>query len=389
MNGERAGKPVVAAFLVGLGAAWNGGNVGPVVGTLSEEFDVSLAAVGLLSGTVFFAAIVAASFVAPPLAERIGVASALRWSCVLCAVGNVIFAVGPSFAVLAAGRVVVGLGLGLAFILAPVFARGHGGVRTVGLLGAAIQLGIAGGLLVGSLLADAGVDWRVAFVVSAVVGASGLPFLPARVDFEGPTARPRRLVRAELRDPDVWRLGLLFLATLAVPLIVGAWLVHYLGLSGMAAGLAGALSFLLFASSAALRFAGGRLSAAGAPPPLLAGGAPLLAAGGLAVLALDQGFLVVLAAVILMGAGFALPYAVMMIEGQWLFPAVPVAPISLLVLFANAVPIVAIPVVGAALQGGDGEEALLALAALVAVAGLLNLRPPSHQIELGAQGTER
>jgi hypothetical protein len=96
----------------------------------------------------------------------------------------------------------------------------------------------------------------------------------------------------------------------------------------------------------------------------------------------------VLAAVILMGAGFALPYAVMMIEGQWLFPAVPVAPISLLVLFANAVPIAAIPVVGAALQGGDGEEELLALAALVAVAGLLNLRPPSHQIELGTEATD-
>jgi MFS family permease len=373
VTGERAGQPVLAAFLVGLGSAWNGGNVGPAVGSLSAEFDVSLAAVGLLSGTVFFAAIVA---------ERIGVTASLRWACILSAVGNVIFAVGPSFAVLAAGRVVVGLGLGLAFILAPVFARGHGGVRSVGILGASIQLGIAGGLLVGSLLADADVDWRVAFGLSALIGASGLLFLSPRFEVEGPRKRPRRLVRGELRDPDVWRLALLFIATLSVPLIVGAWLVHYLGLSGMAAALAGALSFVLFAASSALRFVGGRLSAAGLPAPLLAGCAPLLAAVGLALLALDQGVLVVLAAVLLMGAGFALPYAVMMVEGQWLFPAVPVAPISLLVLFANALPVAAIPLVGAALQNGNGEEALLALAAVVALAGLLNLRPPSHQIEV-------
>ena len=42
----------LAVFLVALGSAWSVGNVGAVVGDLSSDFDISLAAVGLLSGTL-------------------------------------------------------------------------------------------------------------------------------------------------------------------------------------------------------------------------------------------------------------------------------------------------------------------------------------------------
>jgi cyanate permease len=370
---------VIAAFLVGLGGAWNGGNVGPVARTLAGEFGVSLAAVGLLSGTVFFAAIVAANMLTGPVAGRLGVAGALRLLCVLAGVGNVLCAVAPDFAVFAAGRVLAGFGFGLGLVLAPVFARSRGGVRLVGVVGASIQLGIAGALVVGSLLADAGVDWRVGFAVSAVLGVAALPFLPSQVEGEV-KGRPRHLLRAELGDPDVWRLALLFVAILAVPLVIGAWLVQYLVDAGMQAGLAGVLSFVLFGASAALRFAGGSLSRRGTAPALLAGGAPLVAAAGIAILALDQDPVAVLAAMLLAGTGFALPYAVMMVEGQSLFPSEPVAPLSLLLLIANAVPIVAIPLVGSAIEGSSGETAMFVLAAFVAAAGVLNLRPATRPI---------
>jgi cyanate permease len=370
---------VLAAFLIGLGGAWNGGNVGPVARTLSEEFGVSLAAVGLLSGTVFFGAIVAANMLTAPISGRLGVGTSLRVLCVLAGLGNVVCALAPDFAVFALGRVLVGFGFGLGLVLAPVFARNHGGVRLVGVVGASIQLGIAGALVVGSVLQDAGVDWRVGFIVSAAVGVSALLFLPAEVEGEV-KGRPRHLLRAELRDPDLWRLALLFVAVLGMPLVVGAWLVQYLVDAGMQAGLAGALSFVLFAASAALRFLGGSLSRRGTSPGLLAGGAPIVAAAGVAILALDQAAAPVLAAMLLAGAGFALPYAVMMVEGQGLFPPEPVAPLSLLLLIANSVPMIAIPLMGSAMSGGSGEGAMLVIAAFIAVAGVLNLRPPTRQI---------
>lgn len=376
-------RVVAAAFLVGLGAAWNGGNVGPIVAPLSADLDVSVAAVGLLSGTVFFAAIVVAALLATSVAARIGVASAMRLVCLLCCAGNLLCAVSPTFAGVAAGRVVTGAGLGLAFVLAPVFARAHGGVRLVGLVGASIQLGVATALGIGSVLQGAGVDWRLSFGLAAVVGLSALPLLPRWMEAEAKAVRPRHLLRAEVRDPDVWRLALLFVATLTVPLIVGAWLVHYLVVAGMSGALAGVLAFVLFAGSAAMRFVGGGLSASGGRAPLLAGASPLLAAAGIAVLALDTSPGAVLAAVLLMGSGFALPYAVMLVEAQWLFPTEPVAPLSLLTLVANAVPIVGIPLVGSALQDGRGETAFLVLAGIVAVAGLVNLPPPTRRIVPG------
>jgi predicted MFS family arabinose efflux permease len=383
VQGKPPGNAVVAAFLVGLGSAWNGGNVGAVARPLADEFGVSLAAVGLLSGTVFFGAIVAANVLASAITTRTGVAGALRGVCVLCGVGNIVCAVSPSFLPFAAGRVLVGFGLGLALVLAPVFARNAGGVKLVGVVGASIQLGIAGALVVGSVLFDAGLDWRFGFFVSAALGVAALPFLPSRVDAEVHT-RPRHLLQAELRDPDVWRLGLLFVAVLGAPLVVGAWLVPFLVGSGVATGIAGALSFVLFASSAALRFAGGGLSKRGVSPSLLGAGAPIIAAAGLALLALDQSTATVLVSMLLIGAGVALPYASAMVEGQWLYPPEPVAPLALLLLITNTVPMLAIPLVGSAIEGGDGEAAMLAIAAFVALAGLLNLRPPTRQIQVPA-----
>jgi hypothetical protein len=100
-------------------------------------------------------------------------------------------------------------------------------------------------------------------------------------------------------------------------------------------------------------------------------------------MALDQRPLVVLAAVVLMGAGFALPYAAMQVEAEWLLPSEPVAPTSFLTLIANAMPIAVIPLVGSALEADHGERALLILAAFIAVAAVLNLRPPTRQIQPG------
>jgi predicted MFS family arabinose efflux permease len=381
MGRHRAGGAGLAAFLVGLGAAWGAGNIGPVVRALAAEFHVSLAAVGVLSGTMFFGGLVVAAVFATALAERIGIVWSLRVICLLCAAGYLLFAVAPSFAVLVAARLIAGVGTGFAMVIAPVFARENGGVRLVGVVGASIQLGVAGALIVGSLLEDAGVDWRVGFVVSAGVALSALPFLRG-VRGESTPRHPRHLLEAEVRDPDLWRLALLFIATLTAPMVVGAWLVAFLVGSGMAAAIAGALSFVMFGSSAAMRVTGGRLSARGESARILSG-TLLLAAAGLTLLALDQQPVVVLVAVVLMGAGFALPYATMQVEAQWLFPSQPVAPTSFLTLIANAMPIAVIPLVGSALEGGHGERALLILAAFVAVAGVLNLRPPARQIQAG------
>jgi predicted MFS family arabinose efflux permease len=381
-RGPSSARVALATALLAAGTAWNAGNIGPVTSALSDDFGVSLTAVGLLSGTVFFAGILVATVAAPELAKRTGVAGAARLGCVLCGVGNLVFALSPWFAGLLVARVLVGGGLGLALVLGPIFAREFGGVRLLGVFGAGVTLGMAAALGVGSVLEDAGLEWRVAFVVSAAAGIVALPFLPARMESGGPDRKARGLLGAMARNLGLWRVGFVYVGSFGVQLIIGAWLIHYLTEGdGMAVSLAGLVAFVMFGVSAVARDAGGALSARGVSPVILVGVAPLLATAGLAMLALDRSFAVALPAVVLMGIGFSTPYAVMMDEAQRLFPQQPLAPITVLQLAANIVPMIAIPIVGAALAAGSGEAALVALAAFCGLAGVANFKPaaPTRQ----------
>jgi len=272
-------RVTLATVLLAAGTSWNAGNIGPVTSALSADFAVSLTAVGLLSGTVFFAGILVATVLAPAL-------------------------------------------------------------------------------------------------IAGVAGVVALPFLPQRMESGAPERHAGGVLAAVLRSPPLWRVALVYVGSFGVQLIVGAWLIHYLTEDGgMAVALAGGLAFLMFAVSATARDLGGTLSARGVSPVLLVGVAPLLATAGLAMLSADRSAAVALGAVVLMGIGFSLPYAVMMDEAQSLFPQHPLAPITVLQLAANAIPMIAIPIVGAALAAGSGEAALLALAAFCAVGGVANFRP--------------
>lgn len=369
----------LAVALISLSAAWNAGNVGPVASQLGADLDASLASVGLLSGTLFFGATVAGLLCAAPLGRRIGLRQGLRLACLLLVAGNVIIAVSPAFAGVAVGRVLPGIGFALVNVLGAVYARQAGGVRLIGIFGAAIQLGIAGALVVGSGLADLGVDWRVGFAVSALLGVAALVAIPPRASDPAAAAAPAPtnragFLRAAVRHARVYRLALLFVAIYGVPMVLGAWLVEYLVRDGgLGTALAGAVSFLLFALSAAVRIVGADLQRRGVRHSLLAGSLAL-AAAGMAALAVEPAMPVALLAVIALAVGFAIPYATMLNEAQQLFPADPSEPVALMALASLIVPIAVIPPIGNALEHGGGEPALLLLAALLAAATVLNLR---------------
>jgi MFS family permease len=380
---DRAGA--VATFLVALGTAWAVGNVGAVVDQLSADFDISLTTVGLLSGTVLLGCAVPGTILAPLIAERLGIVRTVVLAALLAAVGNLVFALSPVFAGLVVGRVVAGLALGLAVVPGPVFARATGGVARVALFGAAIQLGIAGSLGLGAILGDFGVDWRVTFLISAAVALTPLPFLLGRDDITYERGRGGGFVRRAVASGRVWRLMALFVSVFAVPLILGSWLVHYLNVDkGLAAAMAGALSFVMFGVSAAAREAGGTLAQRGFSPAFLAGGATFLAAAGLAILALERTVAFAWVAVVAAGIGFAIPYGIAIVQAQRLYPSEPTEPVALVTLVGTAVPVPLVPLVGSLLDAGHGTAVFLGLAAVCAVGGALNLRPVEGSLEPGA-----
>jgi predicted MFS family arabinose efflux permease len=365
---------VLALAIIG----WNCGNVGPVVGSLTKEFDIGLGEVGLLSGAFFFAGSAAGSLVGAELARRIRVMTGIWASCLLSVAGNLVFAAGDSVAVLATGRVLAGLAFGLAAVFIPTYAREIGGVKMVGLFGAGLTLGVAAALLLGSVLEGAGVEWRVAFVITAALSAIALPILPNEdVDVPRTASEGEGLTREALTNQAWWRVQLLGITTLNLPLIVGAWLVHFLITDyGLSAGFAGVIAFVLFGISAVMRDVAGRMTAAGASPSMLVIVGLAVGAAGLVLLGQGSSSAVALVAVALMGIGLSLPYPLYYDEAERVLPDRPVGSLGLMQVGAGLFPIPVIPLFGAALASGDADLAFASLAAFALLTLVLNARPP-------------
>ena len=366
---------ILMISLLGVAAAWNAGNVAPVASDISSAFDMSLVTYGLLTGTSFFIGNIIALAVAPRVGEWLGVLLALRVACLATFVGNIVIAITPVAGGVLVGRLVAAVSFAFVAALAPVYARHIGGVLLLGIFGASVQLGIGLGIGVGSVLSDVGFDWRVGFFVSAAVGAVALVSLHGISVANEPLRRTGGFLRAAFRTLRVYRLSLLFISIYGVPVVMGAWLTQYLVDSGgVRVGIAGALAFVLFASSALMRFTGARLQQRGVGHLTLVSLLGL-SIGGVILLVIESSVTLAIPAVIALGAGFALPYAKMLVDGQKLFPSEPAEPLALLTIVAMAMPIAVIPLVGLALDKGEGRLAFAAIGVFLAIALIANLRP--------------
>jgi MFS family permease len=365
---------VLAAAIIG----WNCGNVGPVVGSLTREFDIGLGEVGLLSGAYFFAGSVVGSLAGATVARRIRVMVGIWACCVLSIVGNLLFAVGDSVTVLAVGRAFAGLAFGLGAVFVPAYARAVGGVKMVGLFGAGLTLGVAAALFLGSVLEGADVSWRVAFFITAALAAIALPILPnERVEIPRTESEGDGLAREALTNQAWWRVQLLGITTLTIPLIVGAWLVHFLIIGyGISAAGAGALAFAMFGLSAVMRDIAGRMTAAGDSSALLVIVGLALGAGGLVLLGAGDSTLAAVISLVLMAVGLSLPYPLYYDEAERALPDRPIGSLGLMQAGTGVFPIFVIPAFGAALASGDADLAFAGLAAFTVLTLVLNVRPP-------------
>jgi hypothetical protein len=170
---------------------------------------------------------------------------------------------------------------------------------------------------------------------------------------------------------------LLGLTTLTIPLVVGAWLVHFL-INGydMTAAEAGAFAFGLFGLSAVMRDIAGRMTASGDSPALLVIVGLAIGAGGLVLLGVGDSTLAAALSLVLMGVGLSLPYPLYYDEAERVLPDRPIGSLGLMQVGTGIFPIPVIPAVGAALASGDADLAFAGLAAFTVLTLVLNARPP-------------
>jgi predicted MFS family arabinose efflux permease len=306
--------------------------------------------------------------------ERLGIAWSARWAAILMALGGVVVAVSPWFGGVLVGRVFAGIGTGLALIASPVIARALKSVLLLGTYGGGITFGLATSLFVGGELQDAGVDWRVNFGISAAVGLAALPFLFGWFP-DVPHMKHVGLggVRKALASWRFWRLDLLFVFINGIPIVVGAWLLHYLTIHhGLGAGVAGAFGFLLFGVQTVARPVCGKLATTPPVRFLFATAGPATAALGLVLLAIDRHEIVAALAVILIAVGFGAPYAIAYQRVEDIFPGNPELGLAIALQGVNLSAILVAPLIGAALEHGYGREAFVGLAAYCVIAGIAN-----------------
>jgi len=185
---QSARMGVVLGFtvVVGLGGFLFGYDSGVISGALSfisADFHLSTVSSGLVVSAILIGAMLGA-LGSGPLADRFGRRSAIIAAAVIFAVGAVLAAVSPSVGALLAARVVLGLGIGAASALVPVFIAEVAPPASRGRLVAVNQLlitiGIVASYAVGYAFTTSH-NWRAMFAVGAVPAIAlgiGMLFLP-------------------------------------------------------------------------------------------------------------------------------------------------------------------------------------------------------------------
>jgi SP family galactose:H+ symporter-like MFS transporter len=196
----------VAGILFGYGT-------GVIAGALlfiRADFGLSPLAQGIVVSAMLLGA-TAGSGIAGTISDRLGRRTAIVVAGTTFAIGALVSALAPSAAVLVAGRVIGGIGVGLASSAAPVYISEMAPARVRGALLTLFQLAVTTGLLLAflvdfALAASEAWRWMLGLsAIPAVLLAAGMIFVPPSPRWLMTQGREEeaRAVLAELRHEEL------------------------------------------------------------------------------------------------------------------------------------------------------------------------------------------
>lgn len=371
---------LLRACLLGGSAGWAMTAPGASARTMAAAYGTDLLWVGLLTAALA-APYAALQFPGGVLVDRLGVrkAASAGLSVVLAAHLAALLAPLPWLAV--AARVASGTGFAVCFVSGAELARGSGsGSRGMGIFGG-VALAASGAAVLVVPFAEFVLDWRAAWVTTAVVTALTL----ALVVRESPDEAHRRTYRKHghptgsppsnlLRDGQLLRLTAVHAVTLGLGLILSSWattlLVDIWSFRSTAAAVIGSGVLGLSVVSRPL---GGHLSAMWPAHNRMICVLALTACSA-ATLALSRASTPVIAvvAVVVLGLFSGLPFASVVGAAQARHPGRPAAAVGIMNTAAFGLVVTATPVMGWAADRGYASWTLVivALAWLMPVLGL-------------------
>jgi MFS family permease len=375
-------RAIVGGCALGLATGWNVSNLGAIPSELADAYGVGLAMVGLFT-TALFVTHLLMQIPGGRASDRFGARRAGFAGLLVIVVFNAVALATPEPGLALLARAAIGVGTGLAFVSGSAYVRESGGSPFAqGLFGG---VGLGGGGLALAVVSqlEEPLGWRAPYWTALVIGAGGLLLLAT-----APADRPRRTVEREegvpagvLRDPRLYRLAVLYAASLGLAIVVGNWVVELLerhgGMSKGAAGAIGALTLLL---GIVTRPLGGWILRERPSSTRLAVGLSLASgAAGTALLTLAHPVALAAFGAALLGLAAGIPFAPAFTGAALVRPDAPAAAVGFVNGAASVVVLAGAPLLGVTFSlPGDGRIGFAVVAALWVVA--LALLPPSRDL---------
>ena len=367
LSRERQNAALACVCAIGFAFSANYTNHAPLAAALARQFGFSQALAGLLT-TGIFTTHAAMQIPGGHLVDRLGSRRVLIFALAWVVLGNLGIAFAGAYWQLLAWKIFTGIGTGACFVA---------GARYTHEALAGPRLHLAQGLYGGSILLGSGfvilavpriyvlTGWRGTFVTSAAVGAvAWLVWIVAAPRIE-PAARASGDFWRMLTAPQLWLLGLMQMASFGLAIVVGAWIVTLLGnafrMPLARAGLVGSLVLLL---GIGMRPLGGALRHY-VPVRALLAASFLMNAAGCFLLAVGWNALpLAVLAVVLVGTGCGLPYAVLFTRAAALFPGRAAAAMGLVNMLGIVMILFGAPLIGQLVDWtGSFRSSFLALSA--------------------------
>ncbi len=202
----------ITAAVAGMGGLLFGYDTGMISGAqvfIEQDFDLSASSIGLVVSAVTLGALIGA-LLCSRLTEHMSRRGIVKLSAVVFVIGAAVAAAAPNVEVLIAGRLVIGLAVGFASTVVPLYLAEVVPVKSRGSMVALFQLAITAGILmaylVNAMFADDG-EWRAVFALAAVpatmlfTGMLLLPNSPRWLVMRDRVDEAREVLK-RVRDPE-------------------------------------------------------------------------------------------------------------------------------------------------------------------------------------------
>lgn len=360
---------------LGFAIGWNIGSVGAVADTIDDDYGVSLATAGLFT-TALFVSHTLLQIPAGRSVDRLGARRIGLVALAVLAAANGLALLAPEPALVIALRALAGIGTALGFVAGSDYVRAQGGSSLAQGLYGGFALGSGGFALALVPQLEHWVGWRAPFWSGlALAGAAAITLAAGPED--GPRGMQRLASRAAphvidlLRDTRLLRLGVIYMTSFGLAVVLGNWVVPLLTRAGgYSTGLAGGIGALVLAAGVVSRPLGGWIGREHPHrvPAVLAWSC-LACAGGAALLGLAGPPALSAVGALVVGFASGIPFALSFGAAARVRPDAPAAAVGVVNMAANLLVVALTPLLGLAFSlPGDGRVGFLAAAALPLVA---------------------